>query len=255
MFENLFLTLFFNSRNFRIRPKLYIAKLYSTSNASVSENHSSLNHLISYKLPEKDRKIIGPIGEETKFKAPIMDFNQNNFALFDSINSNQSIHANIPLCPQLNELDANIFDHLSNLLNEMSMQKSYEMPSKLKSNVVKKCDYYKHRYRNRFTHLLWVRHRKMKKHQRIKWRKKNLARIKRKNLEKNIRNEKIFRAELLAQIQEAENFDPQAYVKNILYTIDNVPKAETPQQKYERYMNLIRKNRTQTNLTMPKFED
>ena len=82
-----------------------------------------------------------------------------------------------------------------------------------------------------------------------------MAKIKRRLLERNISKEKLFRAELLAQIREAENFNPQAYVENILRTIDNVPKAETPQQKLERYKDLIRKNRTQTHLVAPKFED
>ncbi|OTF77858.1 hypothetical protein BLA29_015418, partial [Euroglyphus maynei] len=73
-------------------------------------------------------------------------------------------------------------------------------------------------------------------------------------LERNIAKEKQFRAEILAQIKEAEEFDPRAYVQNILHTIDNVPQAETQQQRYERYLDLIRKNRQQTNLITPKFE-
>ncbi len=82
-----------------------------------------------------------------------------------------------------------------------------------------------------------------------------LAFIKKRLLRRNIRKEKQFRAELLAQIKEAEDFDPQKYVKNILETIDNMPQPETFDQKIERIKDLIRKNRKETNLISPKFED
>jgi len=82
-----------------------------------------------------------------------------------------------------------------------------------------------------------------------------LAFIKKRLLRRNIRKEKQFRAELLAQIKEAEDFDPEKYVKNILQTIDNMPQPETFDQKIERIKDLIRKNRKETNLISPKFED
>lgn len=106
-----------------------------------------------------------------------------------------------------------------------------------------------------YTHLTIIRRKKMKKHQRKKWRKKMLAYIKKKYLKRNIKKEKLFRAELLAQIKEAEDFDPEKYVKNILETIDNMPQPETPRQKIERIKDLIRKNRKETNLITPKFDD
>lgn len=133
--------------------------------------------------------------------------------------------------------------------------KNIYLPSTINnSKNEKKADYYRHSDPKRFTHLIWIRHRKMKKHQRLKWRKKNLSRIKRILLERNIAKEKQFRAELLAQIKEAEDFDPRAYVENILNTIDNVPKPKTRKEIVEGYKDLIRKNRTQTNVILPRFE-
>lgn len=227
----------------------YDARFCSTTSKFVQQN--ILNPEI-YKLPEKIKPFNGIIGDKCLMKSPILDFKKTNFAIFGSINNS----ANVFYRPfDLNEVDLSIFNIMNGIMNENNVNKSYELPTENNQIKEKLADYYKHRDPNRFTHLTWVRHRKMKKHQRIKWRKKNLAMIKRRLLERNISKEKLFRAELLAQIREAENFNPQAYVDNILRTIDNVPKPETPQQKYQRYQDLIRKNRTQTNLIFPKFED
>ena len=106
-----------------------------------------------------------------------------------------------------------------------------------------------------YTHLTVIRRQKMNKHKRIKWRKKMLSFILKKRLKRNIKTEKLFRAELLAQIKSAEEFDAEKYVRNILETIDNVPKPETRQQKIEKIKDLIRKNRRETNLVPPKFND
>jgi len=105
------------------------------------------------------------------------------------------------------------------------------------------------------THLTIIRKRKMKRHQLRKFRKKFLCDIKRKRLKREIQKEKNFRAELLAQIKEAEEFDPEVYVKNMLKTIDNMPKPETWAQKEEKILELIRKNKSETNFVKPKFDD
>ena len=95
----------------------------------------------------------------------------------------------------------------------------------------------------------------MKKHKLQKWRKKFKVLLEKLRLRKNIKKEKAFRAELLAQIKEAEEFDPEAYVKNILNTIDNMPKKETEEEIVEKRRDLIRKNRSDTIYTAPKFDD
>ena len=185
-------------------------------------------------------------------KSPILDFKKTNFAVLSSISNSTTIFYK-PFA--LNDVDLSIYNIINSVMNENNLFKKYELPTDNNQVKEKLADYFPHRDPNRYTHLTWVRHRKMKKHQRRKWRKKNIAKIKRRILERNIIKEKLFRAELLSQVREAENFDPKAYVENILRIIDNVPKPETPQQKYERYIELIRKNRTQTNLLKPKFDD
>lgn len=216
--------------------------------SSVSNNGNVLP--ICYKLPETVSLNVGIIGDKHVEKLPVLDSKKTNFAVFGSLNINP-----LPQRPSINESDSIVFNIISNILNENSLHKSYELPTHKSNDVEKKADYLRKKFRNRFTHLLWVRHRKMKKHQRNKWRKKNLAMIKRRRLERNIMEEKNFRAELLAQIKEAEEFDPESYVKNILFTIDNVTKPETPQEKFLRYRELIRKNRSQTNIIIPKFDE
>lgn len=60
--------------------------------------------------------------------------------------------------------------------------------------------------------LLVIRRRKMKKHKRKKLRKKMQHTWATLRLKRALKREKEFQAELLAQIHEAEKFDPQAYV-------------------------------------------
>ncbi|RWS27741.1 hypothetical protein B4U80_03896 [Leptotrombidium deliense] len=105
------------------------------------------------------------------------------------------------------------------------------------------------------THLLNIRHRKMKKHKLRKWRKKHLALIRKVTLRREIKKEKLFRAELLAKIREAENFDAEAYVNNIFRVIDSKPKELTKWERIERFRDLVRQHRANTNLVKPKFED
>lgn len=217
---------------------------------SSSSGHSKTQ--ISYELPELKQNIIGPVGDEQVQKIPMIDSRgRSNFALFCLINSNVMIDK--PILPPTG-LEQDI-DQLAELMERLYNGKAYEAPTHQSFENVKEADYKRIRDPNRYSHILWVRHVKMKKHQRIKWRKKNLARIKRIRLDKNIRKEKVFRAEMLAQIKEAEDFKPEEYVHNILHTIDNVPKTETTYEKIGRYLDLIRKNRTQTNLLKPKPEE
>nr|XP_027196607.1 uncharacterized protein LOC113791080 [Dermatophagoides pteronyssinus] len=236
--------------------------MYATGKSStgiVAAANESLSKQI-IRLPEKHRENFAG-DNESKNKLPMLDFHQSihplycaAFSLHLMINSNATISIENFQNPSLTWNPK--FNDKIIIQSPFPKQNEHIICPTTTNNasIEKRADYYKHKDPNRFTHLTWVRHRKMKKHQRIKWRKKNLAMIKRRILERNIAKEKQFRAEILAQIKEAEEFDPRAYVQNILYTIDNVPQAETPQQKYERYLDLIRKNRQQTNLVMPKFE-
>lgn len=233
------------------------------SSILLSSPNNSNNNNISYQLPDHIKPFTGIVGDQKLKRSPLLDGalkdKRNNFAILQSsINGSMTVFYNPPP-PTFDhpsaELDLSIAGIMRSILQKQQQQQtSYELPTADGQAKEKLADYYKHKHK-RFTHLLWVRHRKMKKHQRLKWRKKNLAMIKRRLLERNIAKEKHFRAELLAQVREAENFNAEEYVAKILRTIDNVPKAETPQEKYQRYRDLIRKNRTQTNLVMPKFDD
>lgn len=240
----------------RLFPHLIKANSFLKHNVRNLATNNPIQPTISYQLPELMRPSVGIVGDKTIHKNPILDSKTNGFAIFGSVANNNSISILDRSPFDLTELDLTISNIMNGIMNDNNRNLSYELPNTSESrNIEKLADYYKHKDPKRFSHLLWVRHRAMKKHQRIKWRKKNLAMIKRRLLERNIKKEKQFRAELLAQIREAENFDPKMYVENILKTIDNVPKRETPQEKLERYRDLIRKNRTQTNLISPKFED
>ena len=137
--------------------------------------------------------------------------------------------------------------------SETETKEIKEMPSANKP-IKMYLDYRIIRDPRSYTHLTIIRRHKMNKHKRKKWRKKMLAFLKRKYLKRNIKTEKLFRAELLAQIKDAEEFDAEKYVRNILETIDNVPKPETRIQKIERIRELMRKNRRETNFMSPKFD-
>lgn len=243
------------------------AAIGSRTFSSILASSPINNHInnITYQLPDHIKPFTGVVGDQKLKRAPLLDGapqKDNNFAILQSsINGSMTVFYKPPpptFDHPSTELDLSIASIMNSLLQKQQQQQtgqtSYELPTADGQAKEKLADYYKHKQK-RFTHLLWVRHRMMKKHQRLKWRKKNLAMIKRRLLERNIAKEKNFRAELLAQVREAENFNAEEYVSKILRTIDNVPKAETPQEKYQRYRDLIRKNRTQTNLVMPKFDD
>jgi hypothetical protein len=103
--------------------------------------------------------------------------------------------------------------------------------------------------------MLRVRKKKMNKHKLRKFRKKMVAFIKKVRMRREIRKEKAFRVELLAQIKEAEKFDAESYVKKVLQTIDSVPKKETLWERRERIRALQRIHRSNVQLIKPIFED
>lgn len=96
---------------------------------------------------------------------------------------------------------------------------------------------------------------KMNKHKRKKFRKKYAALIKRVKMRREVKKEKLFRAELLAQIKEAEQFDAGTYVKKMLETIDKKPQQESLWERQERFLRLKRMYRTNVDLFRPKFDD
>lgn len=103
--------------------------------------------------------------------------------------------------------------------------------------------------------MLRIRSEKMNKHKLKKWRKKYAALIKKVRMRRDIKKEKLFRAELLAQIKEAETFNAEKYVKYVLDTIDRVPQRETLWERRERHIELMRKYKSNTKTIPPKFED
>lgn len=103
--------------------------------------------------------------------------------------------------------------------------------------------------------MLRIRRRKMKKHQLRKFRKRMLAFILRQRQKREIRKEKLFRAELLAKIREAEQFDAEKYVNQMLRTIRTAPKPESKKERLDKVFDLIREHRKETVLLRPKFED
>lgn len=112
------------------------------------------------------------------------------------------------------------------------------------------------RPRERFSMtLLHIRHRKMKKHKLLKFRKRYLSLIKKVRMKRNIKKEKAFRVEILAKIKEAENFDPKQYIENMLNTIQNAPKPMTKEERLEHALNLIKIHRSENHMFKPRFAD
>jgi len=103
--------------------------------------------------------------------------------------------------------------------------------------------------------MLRIRREKMNKHKLRKFRKKYAALIAKVKMRREVRKEKLFRAELLSQIKEAERFDAESYVKKMLDTIDKTPKQETLWERKDRFLRLKRIHRTNVDLLRPKFDD
>ena len=103
--------------------------------------------------------------------------------------------------------------------------------------------------------MLRIRREKMNKHRLRKFRRKYMAMLKKIRTKRNIKKEKLFRAELLSQVREAEKFDAEVYVKNVLGTIDRKPKRETLWERRARYLELMRVNKSNVTIIRPKFDD
>lgn len=68
--------------------------------------------------------------------------------------------------------------------------------------------------------MIVIRRKKMKKHKRKKLRKKMKFKWAKIRTNRNIMKEKLFQAELVAQIKQAQNFDPRKYVEERLNILD-----------------------------------
>lgn len=100
--------------------------------------------------------------------------------------------------------------------------------------------------------MLAIRRQKMKKHKRIKWRKKFKSVIAKKRLKREIAKEKAFRVELLTYIRRAESFDPKEYSLRKIAEMNKVVRERTKEERLEELKELIRKNRYQTDYVKPK---
>ncbi|XP_078034594.1 uncharacterized protein LOC144468765 [Augochlora pura] len=75
--------------------------------------------------------------------------------------------------------------------------------------------------------MIVIRRQKMKKHKRKKLRKRMKFQMESIRRRRNLQKEKIFQAELLAKIKEAEEFDPKEYVQQRLDLLlkERIPRA------------------------------
>lgn len=100
--------------------------------------------------------------------------------------------------------------------------------------------------------MLIIRRKKMKKHQRKKFRKKFKFLLAKKRLKREIAKEKTFRVELLTVIRDAESFDPREYAMRKITEMNNVVKELSKEEKLEQLKQLIRENRYQVDYIKPK---
>uniref|UniRef100_L7M2Q3 Ribosomal protein mS38 C-terminal domain-containing protein n=1 Tax=Rhipicephalus pulchellus TaxID=72859 RepID=L7M2Q3_RHIPC len=106
----------------------------------------------------------------------------------------------------------------------------------------------------RAVNMLIIRRKKMKKHKLRKLRKRMYAlwSKRRYRIEKN--KEQVFRAELLAQIHEARAFDAEKFVTGVLDKLRNRPRPETPEERREKLLELMRKHRSNIQYIKPKLD-
>lgn len=104
------------------------------------------------------------------------------------------------------------------------------------------------------SHLLIIRKQKMKKHRRMKWRKKYKCLLAKHRLKREISKEKTFRVELLTMIKRAEQFNPQEYALAKIREINSRPKELTREERLEELKELIRVNRYQVTYIKPKHK-
>ena len=108
---------------------------------------------------------------------------------------------------------------------------------------------------NKRMNMLRIRRSKMNKHKLKKRRKKYLAVILKTRMKKEIAKEKLFRAELLGQIREAEKFDAKSYVNYVLSTIEKKPRKKSFWERQDEMYEKKRKNRSNVDIIKPHFED
>lgn len=115
---------------------------------------------------------------------------------------------------------------------------------------------FRHKFRTNHLklHLINIRRQKMKKHKKIKWRKKFKCLLAKQRLKREIAKEKIFRVELLTAIRDAENFDPREYAMKKLSEIYNKPREMSREESLEHLKQLIRENRYQVTYIKPKHK-
>ena len=143
----------------------------------------------------------------------------------------------------------------ANHLNQAQIIEKILPTTKTNEENFKICSYFRFGFQKpRFSmHLIRIKRRKLKKHFLRKWRKKYLSVILNRSKNREIRKEKNFRAELLAEIRKAENFDAEKYVEGVLKTIERAPKEDG--KPLERLFDLIRKHKFETHQVKPKFDD
>ncbi|XP_077509537.1 uncharacterized protein LOC144120746 [Amblyomma americanum] len=106
----------------------------------------------------------------------------------------------------------------------------------------------------RAVNMLIIRRKKMKKHKLRKLRKRMYALWAKRRYRREKLKEQAFRAELLAQIHEAQAFDAEKFVTGVLEKLRNRPRPETPEEKREKLLELMRKHRSNVQYIKPKFD-
>lgn len=106
----------------------------------------------------------------------------------------------------------------------------------------------------RAVNMLIIRRKKMKKHKLRKLRKRMHALWSKRRYRIEKDKEQAFRAELLAQIHEARAFDAEKFVTGVLDKLRNRPRPETPEERREKLLELMRKHRSNVQYIKPKFD-
>uniref|UniRef100_A0A1E1XI75 Putative secreted protein n=1 Tax=Amblyomma aureolatum TaxID=187763 RepID=A0A1E1XI75_9ACAR len=106
----------------------------------------------------------------------------------------------------------------------------------------------------RAVNMLIIRRKKMKKHKLKKLRKRMYFLWSKRRYRREKLKEQAFRAELLAQIHEAQDFDAEKFVTGMLDKLRNRPRPETPEERREKLLELMRKHRSNVQYIKPKFD-
>uniref|UniRef100_A0A023FFQ3 Ribosomal protein mS38 C-terminal domain-containing protein n=1 Tax=Amblyomma cajennense TaxID=34607 RepID=A0A023FFQ3_AMBCJ len=106
----------------------------------------------------------------------------------------------------------------------------------------------------RAVNMLIIRRKKMKKHKLRKLRKRMYFLWAKRRFRREKLKEQAFRAELLSQIHEAQSFDAEKFVTGVLEKLRNRPRPETPEERREKLLELMRKHRSNVQYVKPKFD-